>query len=58
MSPFKIWNIRAYRTVEPLREWGSRFVISRVRYIRPKPHYNESVEKQPKCSLYRGKVIL
>ena len=46
-------------TVEPRfnelpRDWGNMFVISRVRYI--SIQYNEFVEKQPKCSLYRGIV--
>ena len=52
------WGIKRC-TVEPRynevpRDWGNVFVISRVRYR--KPRYNEFAGKQPKCSLYRGLV--
>ena len=43
-----LWKTRDQSTVVPW-EWEDWFVISRLRY-------NEFVEKQQKCSLYRGIV--
>ena len=38
------------------RDWANWFVKSRVPALYRKSRYNEFVEKQQKCSLYRGIV--